>query len=150
MKLGNAFGNTDNLRIKTFVLGGQEFRVRVPLTKEMEEIGKRCDAIDQAKFDARFQQTIKGMKPGEDGVVVDGDDYIVDGRSTKELVTTAMRLENRVVEYVKLLVPVDGTTLGDLTYEEVDAEWPLSVQLEILTKISEAIQPGYKDARKNS
>lgn len=150
MKLGNAFGNTDNLRIKTFQLGGQEFRVRVPLTKEMEEIGKRCDVIDQAKFDARFQQTIKGMKPGEDGVVVDGDDYIVDGRSTKELVTTAMRLENRVVEYVKLLVPVDGTALGDLTYEEVDAEWPLSVQLEILTKISEAIQPGYKDARKNS
>lgn len=150
MKLGNAFGNTDNLRIKTFQLGGQEFRVRVPLTKEMEEIGKRCDAIDQAKFDARFKQTIKGMKPGEDGVVVDGGDYIVDGRSTKELVTTAMRLENRVVEYVKLLVPVDGTALGDLTYEEVDAEWPLSVQLEILTKISEAIQPGYKDARKNS
>ena len=149
MKLGTAFGNTDNLRIKTFVLGGQEFRVRVPLTKEMEEIGKRCDAIDQEKFDARFQQTVKGLKPDEH-VVVEGDDYIVDGRSTKELVTTAMRLENRVVEYIKLLVPVDGTTLGDLTYEEVDAEWPLSVQLEILTKISEAIQPGYKDARKNS
>lgn len=149
MKLGNAFGNTDNLRIKTFQLGGQEFRVRVPLTKEMEEIGKRCDAIDQEKFDARFQQTVKGLKPDEH-VVVEGDDYIVDGRSTKELVTTAMRLENRVVEYVKLLVPVDGTTLGELTYEEVDAEWPLSVQLEILTKISEAIQPGYKDARKNS
>jgi hypothetical protein len=46
------------------------------------------------------------------------------------------------------LVPVNGT-LDEITYEDIEAEWPTAVQLEILAKISEAIQPGYKDSRKN-
>jgi hypothetical protein len=57
-------------------------------------------------------------------------------------------MENKILEYIKLLVPANGS-LNDITYEEVEAEWPTQVQMEILEKISEAIQPGYKDARKN-
>ena len=59
-----------------------------------------------------------------------------------------MQMERKVVEYLKLLVPETGT-LDDLTYEEIEQEFPLQVQLELLEKITEVIQPGYKDARKN-
>jgi hypothetical protein len=57
-------------------------------------------------------------------------------------------MERKIVEYFKLLVPVEGT-LEDLTYEEIEAEFPVQVQFEFLEKITEAIQPGYKEARKN-
>jgi DNA polymerase II large subunit len=83
-----------------------------------------------------------------DGVVVTEDDVVIEGRSTKELVQTILQMENRMVEYIRLLVPVNGT-LDEITYEDIEAEWPTAVQLEVLAKISEAIQPGYKDSRKN-
>lgn len=76
------------------------------------------------------------------------DDVVVDGRSLRDLVKTISTMENRIVEYIKLLIPAEGT-LNDLTYEDVEAEWPTQVQMEIMDKISEAIQPGYKDSRKN-
>jgi hypothetical protein len=59
-----------------------------------------------------------------------------------------MQMENRTVEFMKLVVPEAGT-LDDITYQEIDEEFPFPVQLEMLNKISEAIQPGYKDSRKN-
>jgi len=57
-------------------------------------------------------------------------------------------MEQRIVYFIRLLVPEVGT-LDNLTYEEIDAEWPMAVQLEMIAKIAEAIQPGYKDSRKN-
>jgi hypothetical protein len=57
-------------------------------------------------------------------------------------------MEQRIVQFIRLLVAEVGT-LDNLTYEDVDAEWPMAVQLEMIAKITEAIQPGYKDSRKN-
>lgn len=151
-KLSSAFGNVDQLRIKTFELQGQTFRVRVPLTRELENLAKRCEEIDATQLEQRYEKAVAVFNkdtPAE-GVEFRDDDVIVDGRSTKDLVQTSMKMENRIVEYVKLLVPIDGGVLTDLTYDDIEAEWPFQVQLEILGKISEAIQPGYKDARKNS
>lgn len=152
MKLSAAFGVSDQIRIKTFELQGQTLRVRVPRTKDLEEIANKCETIDQAKFAERYQKAIAAFDRNVpvEGIEFTDDDVIVDGRSTKELVQTSMKMENRIVEYVKLLVPVDNGTIDELTYEEIEEEWPFSIQLEILNKISEAIQPGYKDARKNS
>lgn len=150
-KLASAFGDSDQLRIKTFELQGQNFRVRVPRTKELEDIAARCEQIDPDKFKQRYEKVIAAFdRANANGVEFTDDDVIVEGRSTKELVQTSMKMENRIVEYVKLLVPVDNETLDELTYEDIDDEWPFAIQLEILAKISEAIQPGYKDARKNS
>ena len=150
-KLASAFGDSDQLRIKTFELQGQSFRVRVPRTKELEDIAARCEQIDPDKFKQRYEKVIAAFdRANANGVEFTDDDVIVEGRSTKELVQTSMKMENRIVEYVKLLVPVDNETLDELTYEDIDDEWPFAIQLEILAKISEAIQPGYKDARKNS
>lgn len=147
-RLSSAFGGTENLRIKSFELGGQTFKVRIPLTKEMEAINERIKVFDPKEASRRFKKMTAGFSEGIEGIVKTDDDVIVDGRSTKELVETVMLMENRVVEFIKLLVPEEGT-LDGITYEEIEAEWPMSVQLEILAKINEAIQPGYKEERKN-
>jgi hypothetical protein len=148
-KLTSAFGEISNLRTKTFELAGHEFKVRVPLTKELDAMQERIEKFDQAEYQKRFDKMTASFRTGTfDGVEVTDDDVVVEGRSTKELVKTILQMENRVVEYIRLLVPVNGT-LDGITYEEIEAEWPTSVQLEILAKISEAIQPGYKDSRKN-
>ena len=148
-KLSSAFGEISNLRTKSFELAGYDFRVRIPLTKELDAMQERIEKFDQAEFQKRFDKMTASFRTGViDGVVVTDNDVIVEGRSTKELVETILQMENRMVEYIRLLVPVNGT-LDEITYEDIEAEWPTAVQLEILAKISESIQPGYKDSRKN-
>jgi hypothetical protein len=148
-RLSSAFGDSKVLRTKTFILGDHEFKVRVPLAKELEDLQERANSLDKDKSEARYaKMAAPFLKDPIDGVVIADDDVIVDGRSLHDLVKTVSTMENRIVEYIKLLIPAEGT-LDDLTYEEVEAEWPTQVQMELIDKISEAIQPGYKDARKN-
>jgi hypothetical protein len=148
-KLTSAFGEISNLRTKSFELAGYNFNVRVPLTKELDAMQDRIEKYDQAEYQKRFDKMTASFRTDTiDGVVVTDDDVIVEARSTKELVKTILQMEARMVEYIKLLVPVNGT-LDGITYEDIEAEWPTTVQLEILAKIAEAIQPGYKDSRKN-
>lgn len=149
-RLASAFGETTSLRTKTFELGGHTFKVRVPLSKELDALHERVAKIDQAEFKKRFDKMTSSFRGSEavEGILVTEDDVVVEGRSTKDLVETILQMEARMVEYIKLLIPENGT-LDDITYEDVEAEWPMAVQLEILAKISEAIQPGYKDSRKN-
>lgn len=148
-RLGSAFKNSDNLRLKTFELGGQIFRVRIPLTKEMEAIEERIKKVDEAEEQRRYEKMVAGFTDVEiDGVVKTENDLVVDGRSTRDMVRMVIQMENRVVEFVKLLVPTDGS-LDDITYDEIDSEWPMSVQLDLLAKINEVIAPGYKEERKN-
>jgi hypothetical protein len=152
-RLSSAFGSNytaDSLRTKTFELGGHIFKVRVPLTREMELIQERIEKIDQSDYQTRFDKMTASFKDSTalEGIVVTDDDVIIEGRSTRELVKSIMQMENRTVEYIKLIVP-EHDTLDDITYKEIDEEWPFQVQLEMLNKISEAIQPGYKESRKN-
>lgn len=147
MKLSATLGTTESLRVKTFELGGHKFKVRIPLSKQMDEINERTEKIDPAKYKERFDRVTAGLT-GE-GVEKTEDDVIVDGRSTKALVESAMRFENRMVEFVRLLVPEQGT-LDDITYEDIESEWPLATQLEVISAIGEAIQPSFGEARKNS
>lgn len=148
-KLTAAFGDLQSLRVKTFTLGNHEFKVRVPLSKEMEDMQERIIKLDDAKVAERFENMAAPFKKEAiEGVEVKDDDVIVDGRSIMELAKNVYIMENKILEHIKLLVPANGS-LDDITYEEVEAEWPTQVQMEILEKISDAIQPGYKDARKN-
>jgi hypothetical protein len=149
-KLTSAFGEIPNLRTKSFELAGYNFKVRVPLTKELDAMQERIEKFDQAEFQKRFDKMTSSFRDSLaiEGIEVTDDDVVVEGRSTKELVQTILQMENRMVEYIRLLVPVNGT-LDEITYEDIEAEWPTAVQLEVLAKISEAIQPGYKDSRKN-
>jgi len=148
-KLTAAFGNSQSLRVKTFMLGEHEFKVRVPLSKELEDMQARIAIVDKEAAEARYTKMAEPfLKNDIAGVERLENDVIVDGRSLRNLIQTVSEMENKIVEYVKLLVPAEGT-LDDLTYAEIEAEWPTQVQMELLDAISLAIQPGYKDARKN-
>ena len=147
--LGDSYQKA-HLRTKTFELGGHTFKVRIPLTKEMEQIEEAITTIDDAVLQQRYEKMSSSFRSGTliDGVEITEDDVIVEGRSTKDLVRQVIMMEQRIVQYIKLLVPVEGT-FDDLTYQDVDDEWPMAVQLEMIAKITESIQPGYKDSRKN-
>lgn len=148
-RLGAAFKNSQDLRVKTFELAGQLFRVRIPLTKEMDAIEQRIKNIDEEEEARRYEKMVAGFNGIEvEGVVKTENDFIVEGRSTRDMVRMVLQMENRVVEFIKLMIPNEGT-LDDITYEDIEAEWPMSVQLEILAKINEVIAPTYKDERKN-
>lgn len=154
-KLSSAFGKkyesaVAQIRTKTFSIGGHEFKVRIPLTAEMNAMQERIAKVDEAKVKARFESMTKDLRNSERiGVDITENDVIIDGKSTLELAKAVLMMEQRVIEYIRLLVPVSGT-LDDITYDEIEEEWPLAVQMEIIDKINDAIQPGYKDTRKNS
>jgi hypothetical protein len=84
-----------------------------------------------------------------EGVEFTDNDIVVNGRSTREVAKQAIQVEKRVEEYFRLLIPADGQ-VNDLTYQDIDEVFPFSVQLELISAISDAIQPGYKEQRKNS
>ena len=154
-KFASAFGEKydsalNQIRTKSFTIGGYQFNVRVPLTAEVTALQERIAQIDKDKLQAKFDEmTAEIRKSPIEGVEITEDDVIINGKSTRELANAVLMMEQRVVEYIRLLVPVNGS-LDDITYPEIEEEWPLSVQMEIVERISEAIQPGYKDARKNS
>lgn len=148
-RLAKALKLSDTIRIKTFELGGQIFRVKVPLNSELDSVTDKIVNVPEEEVKKRLDKMIASLKDSQlEGVEVTDDDVLVEGRSTKESVIAVMQMERRVVEYMKFLVPESGT-LEDLTYEEIEQEFPLQVQIELLEKITEVIQPGYKDARKN-
>lgn len=148
-KLSSAFKFKDSIRVKSFELGGYVFKVRIPLNKELEDMTKRIIDISQSEVDQRLEKMTNALKDENiDGVEIKDGDVIVDGKSTKETVVSVLQMERRITEYIKLLVPETGD-LKDLTYAEIEEEFPLAVQFELIEKINEAIQPGYKDARKN-
>ena len=72
-------------------------------------------------------------------VVAPVDDVLVGDQSLRALARTQASGEIRILESIKLLVPVDGTTLGNITYAEIQQEFPLPVQLSIVKKIAEVV-----------
>lgn len=148
-RLGSAFNLNGALRTKTFELGGHTFKVKVPLTSELDEMFARIIQVDENIVKERLKKMTDALtKEPIEGVEVTKDDVIVNGASTKETVVSVLKMERKITEYIKLLVPENGD-LSELTYDDIEQEFPLQIQLELIEKITEAIQPGYKDARKN-
>lgn len=139
------------VRIRSFEMAGQKLRVRVPLASEMELMKER---VNNADYSENYQKLVapflekKDLIKDEDIVFTD-DDVIVNGKSSKELAKSSAQMSAQIVEMFKLLVPVNGEDLSGLTIEDIDAEFPLSIQIEISKKISEVISPGYEETRKN-
>jgi hypothetical protein len=148
-KLAGVLNINESIRTKSFELAGHTFKVRVPLTKELEEMMVRIADVSEEALNARIGKMRDVLSTEKvDGVEVTNDDIIIDGRSTKETATAVLQMEQRILEYIKLLVPENGS-MQDITYADVEEAFPLQVQFELLEKISEVIQPGYKDAKKN-
>jgi len=152
-KISNALGgkyqeNRLSVMTRTFVLGDHLFKVRVPSVGEIEAIYNYFKTPDTNLVEKTFKELtyelvkIKEDKP--DGVVYGDNDIVVEGRSMMEAAKNKVVLQHRIVEYFKFLIPEDGQTLSDLEYQDIEEEFPLAIQIQLIDKISEVIAPDYK------
>jgi hypothetical protein len=145
--------NRENIFTRRFELGGHTFKVRIPYVNESDEIYKRINEPDEAKVAEAYKQMtdpLMALKDQGTGFTFTDDDVLIEGRSLKEAAKQKIQVEIKITEFVKLLVPeVEGATLDDLTYEEIEAEFPMAVQMQLVEKIAEAISPTYKETKGN-
>jgi hypothetical protein len=159
-KLGSALGkkyeeNRLSVLTRSFELGDHTFKVRVPSVQEIEAIYNYFKNPNEEKIEKEYQDMIfKEVLDDDNRLVVAYDfrdqevdgDVVLDGRSVKETAKNKHVLQHRITEYIKFLIPETGS-LEDITYEDVEAEFPLSVQMTLVEKINEVISPDYKDIK---
>lgn len=158
-KLGSAFGEKyqakrKDLLTRTFVLNGHTFKVRIPLVAESDEIYKKVSSPDEETVEKIYQQITEPLRKFESNQTEEfkfvDNDVLVDGRSMREAAKNKAITEARITEFFKLLVPeLEGITLDDLTYADIEEEFPIAVQMLIVEKIGEVISPTYREARGN-
>lgn len=152
--LGESYqAKREELRIRKFELGGHTFKVRVPVVAETDAIFKRINEPDEAKIQELFEKLSKPILEFKDDAEKTGfeftdDDILIEGKSTRQTVRTQVMTQTRITEFIKLLVPVEGT-MADITYEDIEAEFPMSTQLALVEKIAEVISPTYRESRGN-
>ena len=155
-KFSKAFGvNTTQLRVRSFEFNGQKFNVRIPLANEAEEMFKKAENPTPEHIEEKYQELTKDLIKKKDkllgkdsGILFKDDDIVVGDNSMRDLAKSQAGTEIRIVESFKLLIPVDGSDFSDLTYEEINAEFPLPVQLTLVKRIAEVISPNYEEIRK--
>lgn len=158
-KFASAFGekyqaNRKNLLTRSFELGGHTFKVRIPLVAESDAIYKKVSEPDEQAVNVIYDSITKPLLEFKDNqnddFVFTDDDILVQGRSMREAAKNKAITEARITEFFKLLIPaIEGATLDDLTYQDIEDEFPISVQMQIVDKIGEVISPTYKEARGN-
>jgi hypothetical protein len=158
-KFSSAFGdkyqaNKKNLLIRSFELGGHTFKVRIPLVSESDAIYKKVSEPDDEKIEKIYVDITASLRQFEatqtDDFKFTDKDILVDGRSMREAAKNKAITEARITEFFKLLVPeLEGASLEDLTYADIEQEFPTSVQMMIVEKIGEVISPSYREARGN-
>jgi hypothetical protein len=158
-KFASAFGdkyqaNRKNLLIRTFELGGHTFKVRIPLVAESEAIYKKVSDPDDETIEKIYVQITAPLRQFEanqaENFQFTDNDILVEGRSMREAAKNKSITEARITEFFKLLVPeLEGASLDDLTYDDIEQEFPISVQMQIVEKIGEVISPSYREARGN-
>lgn len=163
-KFSKAFGakyDKDRLSIltRTFQLGEHTFKVRVPSVGELERIYNYSKNPNQELVEKTYQAMIyqEGLNDeGQKVILVDfrkeekDGDVVIEGRSLKEAAANKVVLQYRITEYFKFLIPETEETLEDLEYADIEAEFPLAIQLQFIDKINEVISPEYKEARGKS
>ena len=151
-KFSQAFGkayekNRVSILSRKFEMGNHTFKVRVPNVGELEAIYNFEISPDHEWVENEFKRLTDGLNLTEEGITQTDNDILVHGRSMREAAQTKMVLQHRITEYFKLLVPENGEDLSELTYADIELEFPLSIQLQFIEKINEVISPDYKEAR---
>lgn len=155
--LAKAFAiNPDKIRIRSFEYNGEQFKVRVPLTQEAESMFERVDNPPAELIKAKFDELTRELYAKKQEIIdskadikFKKDDVVIGDQSLLALAKSQASGEVRILESIKLLVPVNGATLGDITYDQIQEEFPLPVQLSLVKKIAEIVSPAYEDVRKN-
>ena len=143
-----------DLRIRKFELGGHTFRVRVPLVAESDAMYTTITVPPDERVDEVYTLMTGSLAKFKDQASEEfqftDNDILVGGRSMREAAKNKVMTETRITEYIRLLCADDpANTLADITYTDIEAEWPLSIQLALVEKIGEVISPTYKEARGN-
>ena len=158
-KLSSAFGEKyqakrKDLLTRSFVLNGHTFKVRIPLVIESDAIYKKVSNPDDETIEKIYQEITAPLRQFENNQTEDFEftdtDILVEKRSMREAARNKAITEARITEFFKLLVPeMEGVTLEDLTYADIEEEFPIAVQMLIVEKIGEVISPTYREARGN-
>lgn len=150
-KLGSALGkkyeeNRLAVLTRTFDLGGHTFKVKVPSVQEIEAIYNYYKNPNEEEVEKAYQVLVKDLKNVE-GIVEKDNDIVIEDRSMRETARNKHILQYRITEYIKFLIGENGETLNHITYEDVENEFPLAIQLTLVEKINEVISPEYKEVR---
>ena len=152
-KIASALGkkyeeNRLSVLTRTFELGGHTFKVRVPNVSEIEAIYNYANNPNQDEIEKIYQDYLANRKDNEDETVeIKENDIIVNGNSMREAAKLKHLMRYRIVEYIKFLIPEIPNGFDGLTYEDVNEEFPLSIQINIIDKINEVISPDYKEIK---
>ena len=124
------------------------------MVAESEEIYKKVSEPDDETVEKIYVEITASLRKFETTQTEDfkftDNDILVEGRSMREASKNKAITEARITEFFKLLVPeLEGASLEDLTYADIQDEFPISVQMQIVEKIGEVISPTYKEARGN-
>mgnify|MGYP003335191769 FL=1 len=152
-KLSSALGkkyeeNRLSVLTRKFELGEHTFKVRIPSVQEIEAIYNYFKSPNDVEVEKAYQDMVKSidLKDVQEGVEIKDNDIVIEGRSMRETAKNKHILQYRITEYIKFLVPETGS-LESLTYADVEAEFPLAIQLTLVDKINEVIAPDYKEIK---
>ena len=133
---------------RTFTFGDATLRVQVPSVAKIEAIYNEFKNPNKEAIEKIYQDLISNLKTfPEDVVVKSDDDVVVNDRSMREAAKNTYLTQFRILEYFKFLVPAEGQDVNTLTYADIEADIPLSIQLKIVDKINEVISPDYDDIK---
>lgn len=157
--LANALGkdflkHKEQVRIRSFELGGHTFKVKVPLTAEFEVMQQRMKELDEAQVEKYYKEItetfsdITESEMAKGTVEVTDNDIVVDGRSMREAAKNKLIAEQRITEMFKLLVPEEqGFDMNTITYPMIEELFPFPVQMQIVEQISKVISAGYEGGK---
>lgn len=147
--LSKAFNlSKDELRIRSFEFSGHTFKVRVPLTSELDIMNERLKTPDPALSKKFYDEMTKDLTEATDKVVITDDDIIYDGNSIKKFANDKAVVQERITLMLQYLVPEEeGFDMATITYEMIDELFPYPIQLELVKLIGETISPSYNQTK---
>ena len=156
--LGKKFvQNKEQIRTRSFELGGHTFKVKVPLSAESDAIQERLKTPDEELVQKYYDQITKPLidnkdnTSAEDGIEFKENDVVVLGRSMREAAKTKTITEQRITEMFKLLVPEEeGFDMTTITYKDIEELFPLPIQLRVVEEITNVISFDYGKTKEKS
>jgi ABC-type antimicrobial peptide transport system permease subunit len=150
-KLGSLLGkeyenHKQSILTRTIKFNDATFRIVIPSVAKIEAIYNYRNSPNLEKIESIYQQLKANLviKP-EDKVEEKENDIVVNGRSIRESATNTHLTQYQILEYFKFIVPQEGQDINTLTYEDINTEIPLQIQIEFMNKINEVLSPDYKE-----
>lgn len=144
------------LSIREFEFNGVKFKLKVPLAHEAEKMFEMAENPPEQLVKEKYEEATKELIANkatleglDDKIKYLDNDILVGEQSMQALAKSQASGQIRILESFKLLINQEGKTLDDLTYDDIQADFPLPVQMSFVKKIAEVISPSYEEIKKN-